>query len=325
MRTRRLRLAGLVAALGTVAAACASSPPEAVLRGVPLSATSTTASTTTSTTEATTTTSSSTTTTVASSTTVPPPPPPGLGVGARGPEVASLEQALDAQRYDVGTVDDVFDKVTMYAVMAFQKVNGMARSGRATQDVVDAVMSVPPTPAALVPGGNATRVEVDIVRQVLFLYEGGALFRILPISSGSGSRFCSEGYCRYAHTPSGAFGVYRTARGWEKGPLGSLYNPLYFNGGIAIHGSLSVPATPASHGCIRIPMNAAEWFPTRVGLGTAVYVLGGTGDGAIPPAVLEAPPTTTTTLPPVTVPPLLGGLFAPPTTAKQPGTVTSGD
>ena len=81
------------------------------------------------------------------------------------------------------------------------------------------------------------------------------------MSSGSDERFCSEGYCRYAVTPRGAYSVYRVASGWETGPLGDLYNPLYFNGGIAFHGAYSVPGYPASHGCVRIPMNAAEWFP----------------------------------------------------------------
>lgn len=227
-----------------------------------------------------------------------------------------LEQALVAQHYDVGTVDDLYDKVTAYAVMAFQKVHGMERTGRATDDVIAAVAADRAAPAALVPGGNATRVEIDLARQVLFLYEAGSLTRILPVSSGSGRRFCSEGYCRNAVTPGGAFGVYRAARGWERGPLGDLYNPLYFNGGIAIHGSASVPAGPASHGCIRIPMNAAEWFPGKVGLGTAVYVLGGPGAESIGAPTL-APAPTATTVPattPTTAPSLLGGLFAPPTT-----------
>jgi hypothetical protein len=85
----------------------------------------------------------------------------------------------------------------------------------------------------------------------------------------------------------GSFAVYTQARGWQKSPLGRLYNPLYFNGGIAIHGSQSVPASPASHGCVRIPMAAAEWFPRRVTLGTPVYVA---GNGTIPAPRAPAPP-----------------------------------
>jgi hypothetical protein len=160
-------------------------------------------------------------------------------------------------------------------------------------------------------------VEVDIPRQVLFLYEGGRLAKILPVSSGSNERFCSEGWCRKAVTPGGAFAVYRQAKGWETGPLGSLYNPQYFNGGIAIHGSPSVPSYPASHGCIRIPMSAAEWFPSHLYNGMPVYVTG--APEALDPSLLQAPSSTTlpvptsapTTTTSTTTPQLLGGLLKP--------------
>ena len=46
----------------------------------------------------------------------------------------------------------------------------------------------------------------------------------------------------------------------------------YFNGGIAVHGSGSVPATPASHGCVRIPMHIAERFPGLVANGESIEV-----------------------------------------------------
>ena len=45
--------------------------------------------------------------------------------------------------------------------------------------------------------------------------------------------------------------------GWDRGPLGSLYRPQYFNDGIAIHGYTSVPSTPASHGC-RVSLRAMD-------------------------------------------------------------------
>ena len=172
----------------------------------------------------------------------------------------------------MGAVDGNLDEVTQSAVVAFQKVNGMERTGEITPDFTTRVMSTTGTPPALVPGGGANRVEIDLTRQVLFLYEGDAVSRILPVSSGNGERFCDGGYCRNAVTPTGDFAIYRQGEGWEEGPLGSLYNPQYFNGGIAVHGSRSVPAEPASHGCVRIPMSAAEWFPGHVTKGTPVFV-----------------------------------------------------
>jgi peptidoglycan hydrolase-like protein with peptidoglycan-binding domain len=253
----------------------------------------------------TTTTSEATTTTVeVTTTTAPPttarPAPAGLGIGARGANVQALEAKLAELHYDVGKVDGVFDSVTFHAVVAFQKVTGLSRTGRATDDVVAKVMAAGP-PGALLPSGGATRVEVDIKRQVLFLYKGGGLYRTLDISTGSGKRYCVDGACATAVTPGGSFRIGRRISGWRTSRLGRLYNPLYFNGGIAIHGAPSVPAYPASHGCVRITMAAASWFPGVVPNGTPVYVVGGV-HAAVP--FNEAAPTdnnpdsaTTTTAP----------------------------
>lgn len=201
-------------------------------------------------------------------------PPQGLGEGDKGPQVAALEQALEARRYDVGVVDDTFDVNTRHGVIAFQKVAGLPRTGRATSDVAGQLASAQPPPP-LVPGGGANRVEIDLARQVLLLYEADTLTRILSTSTGSGKRFCEGGRCRRAVTPAGKFAVYKRISGWRKSDLGRLFNPLYFNQGIAIHGFPSVPTEPASHGCVRIPMAAARWFPERVPDGTPVYVLDG--------------------------------------------------
>ena len=310
--------AGLAAVVVTALAlsACTSGHPSAAARGVASDVAASGPTTSTALARSATSTSTSTTTsTTAVRVTVPTTVPPGLGRGSRGPEVAALEQRLVALHYDVGgTPDDVFDQDTAYAVTAFQKVSGLGRTGRATDDVVAALATASPPPA-MVPAGNGDRVEIDIPRQVLFLYKGGSLQKIITISSGSNERFCSEGYCRTAVTPGGSFGIYRQGRGWEYGPLGGLYNPQYFNGGIAIHGATSVPAYPASHGCIRIPMSAAEWFPGQVYPDMAVYVLGVPGEPLAPDIAkpVTAPPavTTTTVAPPVTLPDLLGGLLKP--------------
>jgi lipoprotein-anchoring transpeptidase ErfK/SrfK len=53
-----------------------------------------------------------------------------------------------------------------------------------------------------------------------------------------------------------------------------MHNPMYIVGGIAIHGSQDVPAYPASHGCIRIPIFASNVLPKMVPKGTPVYVYG---------------------------------------------------
>ncbi len=212
--------------------------------------------------------------------------PGGLGPGQRAPQVFELERRLDALRYDVGQLDDVYDARTAYAVTAFQKVSGLPTSGRAGQETVDRLATAQ-TPAPLMPDGGATRVEIDLPRQVLFVYKDGDLVKILPISSGSGERYCNEGDCGIAVTPAGAFRVTWRYPGWRKSDLGRLYKPVYFHdrAGIAVHGYPSVPEYPASHGCVRIPMFTADWFYQQVPRHTPVYVLDGkTPVAPIPPA-----------------------------------------
>lgn len=203
---------------------------------------------------------------------VPAPPPPGLGKGSSGPEVQALEERLAALRYDVGAVDGKYDGATHHAVMAFQKVQGMERTARATPDVLAAVTTAP-MPGAMLAEGGAERIEIDLKRQVLMLWQRGELVRTLSISTGNNRRYCVDGQCAKAVTPGGSFKVARKINGLRVSRLGQLYNPLYFNGGIAMHGSASVPAYPASHGCVRMMARDAPLLYAFATYGTPVDVV----------------------------------------------------
>ena len=255
-----------------------------------------------------TTSSSSSTTSSSSSTTVPFN---GLRPGNSGPRVSDLQTQLASLHYDVSP-NGSYDAATTQAVMAFQKVNGLGRDGVAG-DATLAKLSAPATPGPLVPGGGSTRVEVDVARQVLFFYKGGSLYRIVSVSTGSGQRFCVKGRCATAVTPGGSFRVRGKVSGWQTGELGKLYKPSYFNGNIAIHGALSVPGGPASHGCVRVPMSSADWIYASLPIGTPVYVLNGPN---VPAPFSDAPPPT---LPPTTAPPTT----LPPTTTTTSSTTTT--
>lgn len=284
MRAPAVRLVAFAAALCVVATSCSSgeSPSEA--------AAPTTAGAVTSTTAEPTTTSSSTTTSTTAA------PFPGLRPGSSGPEVEALQKQLNAIKYNVGTVDGRYGGLTAQAVMAFQKVHGLERTGAATNELIAQIMSASP-PDPVLAGAEPTRIEFDRDRQVLLVFHGGSLEAVLNASSGSGRAYCENGYCGDARTPAGAYRISRRISGWRISPLGRLYNPLYFNGGIAIHGAHSVPAYPASHGCVRINMSAAEWLPSLLPNGTPVYVIGG---GTVPtplnqrgePSPTSAVPTT---------------------------------
>jgi lipoprotein-anchoring transpeptidase ErfK/SrfK len=117
------------------------------------------------------------------------------------------------------------------------------------------------------------RIDVDLSKQMLSVIDkSGRVTKILPISSGSGKWYVSEGERRKAVTPTGRFRAYRKIAGWRKSPLGLMYYPVYIAGGVAIHGSPYVPRRPASHGCIRIPMSAAVAFFNSTPIGTLVVV-----------------------------------------------------
>lgn len=236
------------------------------------------------------------------------------------PDVLGLQQRLAALGYDVGTPDGVFGSRTAHTVMAFQKVEGLKRTGEDNAAVRAALAKATP-PSALVPNGEANRVEVDIDRQVLLLWNGGRLARILSVSTGSGQRYCVDSECDVAVTPTGTFRVGRKFSGVEVSRLGELWSPSYFYGGIAMHGSPSVPGYPASHGCVRIPMYAAASLFDQTPAGMAVYVV-----GSGPSAKVVAPPPdepTRPATPPPTDPEPTPITTVPATTTTAPKTTTS--
>ena len=157
--------------------------------------------------------------------------------------------------YWTGAVDGLFDPATRSALIAFQKYEGRPITGQLTLDELEAIRtSASPKAREL----GYEHVEVDLDRQVLLMVNDEGGVRVLPVSTGSGKPFMDEGQESIAYTPRGRFIVYNKGVGWEKGPLGSVYYANAISGGVAIHGSRSVPIQPASHGCIRIPMFAAR-------------------------------------------------------------------
>jgi hypothetical protein len=185
-------------------------------------------------------------------------------------EFSEARELLDQLGYWVN-VDVTGNDVSLrHALIAFQKIEGRERTGVLTIEDLEA-LRVAQAPRVLETG--YPHIEIDLYRQVLFVVDVASVpLRILPISSGSGEFFTEGGVTRQAVTPTGRFKVYRKIEGWRKSPLGLLYYPNYIYDGIAIHGNPSVPARPASHGCIRIPMFASREFREIATIGTVVIV-----------------------------------------------------
>lgn len=185
-------------------------------------------------------------------------------------EIAEARQLLNTLGYWVELNATGLDASLRHALIAFQKIAGRPKTGVWTPAELEALRAAhPPTPRET----GFPHIEVDLARQVLFVVElGDAPLKVLPISSGSGELFTEDDVTRRAITPTGRFKVQRKIEGWRKSPLGLLHYPSYIYGAIAIHGNPSVPATPASHGCIRIPMFASKPFSDLAVIGTVVIV-----------------------------------------------------
>lgn len=175
-----------------------------------------------------------------------------------------LEERLVAAGFWVSSVDDVFDSTSQQAVMAFQKANGLRRDGIAGPQTQEHLAVAGRVSGRSGPG-TGRLVEIDLDRQLLLVVDDGTVVQAFNTSTGTGGRW---------PTPTGRYAVQRHIDGIRRAPLGDLYRPKYFNSGIAVHGSPSIPAYPASHGCARMHNAAMDhlWESGALDIGTPVWV-----------------------------------------------------
>jgi len=213
------------------------SSPEVVVRTPDATTTSTTVTVTTQPATTATTEPSTTTTTLV----------PALEPGSTDPRVVGLQERLLELGFWLPAVDGEYTSDTTHAVAAFQKANGLTPDGvagpltMAALDVADRLSAHSITESGL---------EVDLTRQLLLVVIEGRMQWVFDTSTG----------LRPGTTPLGDFTVLRQVDGYDRGPLGVLYRPKYFVGGVAVHGYPSVPPHPASHGCVRVTNAAMDWL-----------------------------------------------------------------
>ena len=185
---------------------------------------------------------------------------PSAHIGSHGKKVQLLERGLANLGYVTGHGSH-FGAATARAVIAFRKVNKMARITSASKKVFRMVFAGKGTFKLRYPGAgpNGKHVEFDWSRQVLALAKGGKAVRIYHASSGKPS------------TPT-VFGTFHfNRRGPGTNSLGMVWT-TYFYGGYAIHGYHSVPTYAASHGCIRVPIPNAHSIYRWLNLGDTIFV-----------------------------------------------------
>jgi len=214
------------------------------------------------------------------------PPKRNFDFGAHGAAVRSVQRRLNQLHYYAGKVDGQYGQNTAEAVWAFKEAQGLPMNA-ATNTLVtwkfrhDLIH--PRMPKVLVRKGGANRIEINQNDELLVLYRDNKVRLILHVSSGGGYTYPCAGdpsaTCGPAITPDGNYKALSFYHGWETVPLGKMYNPVFFIGtAYAIHGDIPVPWYPASHGCVRIWMDAAAWFHKDVTIGgkhaTRIYVRG---------------------------------------------------
>ncbi|MCU1503539.1 MAG: hypothetical protein JWM12_2893 [Ilumatobacteraceae bacterium] len=270
-----------------------------------------------------------------------------LRVGSSGGDVTRVQQRLTDLGFAPGPVDGQFGSTTQQSVWAFEKLILQTPRASATGKVTDDMWQTMQDNLTISPlrptGVGSTHVEIYVPSQVLIVFTDDKPKMIAHVSTGdqnpdgTPAHWCdtltydtdangnqlaepvTKQECADAKTPGGVFKIQRKSAGNHISPLGGMFNPVYFNYGIAIHGAHGVPLEPASHGCVRINETLAKTFPDMVQKGNYVYVWA--QDGKQPeqytkneslPSFNQPDPnattttssttTTTTTTPPTTVP-----------------------
>jgi N-acetylmuramoyl-L-alanine amidase len=185
-----------------------------------------------------------------------------LHYGDRGRPVASLQRRLVTLGYlERGRVDGIFGEETSDAVVALQGWEQIHRDGVVGPQTRRALRHA----RAPQPWLRLRRaLEIDLARQVLLVVENGVVQRAVHVSTGA-----------LFPTPQGRFAVVRRVReSWSRPFHVWLPYALYFERGLAIHAFPIVPDWPASHGCIRIPVENAPFVFKAAPTGTPVLIRG---------------------------------------------------
>lgn len=184
-----------------------------------------------------------------------------VAYGSTGPAVEALLGRLRELRYHVPADTGVFGAEALDAVLAFQKAEGLARDGAVDEEVWKALgRANVPEPRF---DKQGRYIEVDKTRQILMEVRDGKVATVISVSTGASG-----------NTPEGSFRIRWKAPSTTTwlGP-GILYRTLTFHGNeFAIHGWPDVPAYPASHGCVRVPMWVADRLYGRSPVGKRIFI-----------------------------------------------------
>jgi hypothetical protein len=182
---------------------------------------------------------------------------PALHAGECGRVVKGFKRAMARMGYASGG-GSCFNGRTGREVLAYRKVNGMARTERAGRGVVEDAFGGR--------GGYHVRyphagehAEVPLSKQVLVLAKGRKPFAIYPVSTGKPS----------TPTVTGHYHFYLRSPGYNSE---GMYYSFYWHNGYAVHGYAEVPTYAASHGCVRTYIADQPRIYYQLDYGESIFV-----------------------------------------------------
>jgi hypothetical protein len=180
-----------------------------------------------------------------------------LHPGQCGRVVKGFKQAMGKLGYASGG-GSCFDGRTGREVLAYRKVNGMARTERAGKGLVQDVFGGRGGYRVRYPDAGE-HAEVPLDKQVLVLSKGEEPFAIYPVSTGKPS----------TPTVTGHYTFYRQEPGYN---AEGMYYSFYWHNGYAVHGYHEVPTYAASHGCVRTFIADQPRIYNQLNFGESIFV-----------------------------------------------------
>jgi hypothetical protein len=180
---------------------------------------------------------------------------PDYGYGSSGPFIELMQARLNALHI-FDPQSGVFDSYMALALDAYHRLLGWG-TGQGLDGATAASLMAGVGAFHIRDPGAGKHAEGDLGKQLLALAYGANVDAIYPISSGKPS------------TPTivGHYAVYGKVPGYL--PDG-MYFSNFFTGGYAIHGYDPAPDYPASHGCMRVPIQDAISIYNWLDIGNVV-------------------------------------------------------
>ncbi len=182
---------------------------------------------------------------------------PSLHPGQCDRVVKGFKKAMAKLGYVAGG-GSCFDGRTGREVLAYRKVNGMARTERAGRGLVQDVFGGRGGYHVRYPSAGE-HAEVSLDKQVLVLTKGSKPFAIYPVSTGKPS----------TPTVTGHYTFYRREPGYN---AEGMYYSFYWHNGYAVHGYAEVPTYAASHGCVRTYIADQPRIYEQLNYGESIFV-----------------------------------------------------